>query len=271
MSSTDMGPRIAHLRRSSGRTQEELATELGVSRQAVSKWESGAAIPETDKLLQLADVFGCTLDHLLKGTAQSAPAAHDAPQEKCGRLVLEWRPGDRRTRTSERTVFGMPLWQVGRHARGFFAVGLEARGVVAVGLLARGVVSLGLLSLGIVSFGLLAVGVAAFGLLAIGLAAAGCFAAGLVAAGAVALGALSLGAVACGGFSAGALALGAYGALGDHAQAMVALGDSEAVGSVFSYLGDLTPAARATALEALDRVTPAWLGWAKDLFAAMLG
>lgn len=48
-------------------TQERLAMLLGVSRQAISKWESGKAYPEMDKLLMICDLFGCTLDDLVLG------------------------------------------------------------------------------------------------------------------------------------------------------------------------------------------------------------
>lgn len=48
-------------------TQEELADKLGVSRQSVSKWETGEAYPETDKLISLADLFSVTLDALVRG------------------------------------------------------------------------------------------------------------------------------------------------------------------------------------------------------------
>lgn len=50
-----------------GYSQEELAEKVGVSRQAVSKWENGSAYPELDKLMNLCELFHCTLDDLLKG------------------------------------------------------------------------------------------------------------------------------------------------------------------------------------------------------------
>lgn len=50
-----------------GYSQEELAERVGVSRQAVSKWENGSAYPELDKLMNLCELFHCTLDDLLKG------------------------------------------------------------------------------------------------------------------------------------------------------------------------------------------------------------
>lgn len=61
-----LGENIQYLRRKNGLTQETLAQRLGVSRQTVSKWESGEALPELTKLPELGDVFGCKLDTLLR-------------------------------------------------------------------------------------------------------------------------------------------------------------------------------------------------------------
>ena len=64
------------LRKKSGLSQEQLAEALNVSRQAISKWEGGSAMPESDKLLALSNYFGVSLDYLLKdGTPDAAPAA----------------------------------------------------------------------------------------------------------------------------------------------------------------------------------------------------
>lgn len=54
------------LRKASGMTQTELAEKLDVSRQAVSRWEMGTAKPEVDTLIAISDLFGVTLDYLLK-------------------------------------------------------------------------------------------------------------------------------------------------------------------------------------------------------------
>ena len=54
------------LRKASGMTQTELAEKLDVSRQAVSRWEMGTAKPEVDTLIAISDLFGVTLDSLLK-------------------------------------------------------------------------------------------------------------------------------------------------------------------------------------------------------------
>lgn len=56
-----------------GMTQEELADRLEISRQSVSKWETGASIPDVEKLVKLAQLFGVTLDELVTGK-RPAPA-----------------------------------------------------------------------------------------------------------------------------------------------------------------------------------------------------
>lgn len=66
---------LSILRRRAGYTQEALAEALGVSRQAVSKWESGQTLPEAATLLTLADLLSCTLDQLMRETL----AGDDSP------------------------------------------------------------------------------------------------------------------------------------------------------------------------------------------------
>jgi len=66
--------KLQTVRKRSGLSQEELAEQLGVSRQSVSKWELGQAYPETGKLIELSRLFGVTVDELLKeGQAPSPP------------------------------------------------------------------------------------------------------------------------------------------------------------------------------------------------------
>ena len=61
-----LSEKLYKLRKDSGFSQEQLAEQLGVSRQAVSKWESGTAIPESDKLIAISNYFGVSVDYLLK-------------------------------------------------------------------------------------------------------------------------------------------------------------------------------------------------------------
>ena len=62
----DISEKILKLRKANNMTQEQLAEQLQVSRQAVSKWESGQAVPDADKLPAMSDLFHVTIDYLLK-------------------------------------------------------------------------------------------------------------------------------------------------------------------------------------------------------------
>ena len=59
-----LADKIIALRKKAGWSQEELAGQLGVSRQSVSKWEGAQSIPDMDKLLQLSRIFGVSTDYL---------------------------------------------------------------------------------------------------------------------------------------------------------------------------------------------------------------
>ena len=79
------GTNLQALRRRSNMTQEGLADALGVSRQSVSKWESDGSFPEMDKLLQLCDLFGCSLDTLVRGSVGDGRArTEDAADAQAG-------------------------------------------------------------------------------------------------------------------------------------------------------------------------------------------
>ena len=58
--------KLQKLRKERGWSQEELANRITVSRQAVSKWELGTAVPDTDNIVQLSELFGVTTDYLIK-------------------------------------------------------------------------------------------------------------------------------------------------------------------------------------------------------------
>ena len=76
-----LGEKIFSLRGAANMSQGDLAEKLNVSRQSISKWETDASVPELDKLIQLSDLFGITLDELVRSdelrqtTAQSEPTA----------------------------------------------------------------------------------------------------------------------------------------------------------------------------------------------------
>ena len=76
-----MGSKLAQARRKNNLTQEQLAEQLGVTRQAVSRWESDAAYPETDKIVRMSQLLGVSCDWLLRDGADDAgngPAAAPA-------------------------------------------------------------------------------------------------------------------------------------------------------------------------------------------------
>ena len=63
----NIADRIQYLRKQKGLSQEELADKIGVSRQAVSKWESEQSTPDLDKIIVMSDLFEVTTDYILKG------------------------------------------------------------------------------------------------------------------------------------------------------------------------------------------------------------
>lgn len=75
-----IGTRIAEARKRKGLTQDQLAEAMGVSPQAVSKWENDISCPDITLLPQLADYFGISVDDLLRGA--SAPEAQIVPEEE---------------------------------------------------------------------------------------------------------------------------------------------------------------------------------------------
>lgn len=75
-----LADRILELRKQKGISQEALADKLGVSRQAISKWESEQSTPEMDKIVLMSDFFEVTTDYLLKGIE---PARKDGERGKC--------------------------------------------------------------------------------------------------------------------------------------------------------------------------------------------
>lgn len=75
VSSMKIGSNIAALRKEKGITQEELANALGVSAQAVSKWENNSSCPDVSLLTVIADYFGVTVDALLRSGAEEITRA----------------------------------------------------------------------------------------------------------------------------------------------------------------------------------------------------
>ena len=77
-----LGKRIGALRREKGLKQDELAEKLGVSPQAVSKWETDQTCPDISLLPLLAQILGITVDELLSGKQEAAPIVQMLPEDQ---------------------------------------------------------------------------------------------------------------------------------------------------------------------------------------------
>lgn len=243
-----LGEKLAMYRKQNNYTQEQLAELLGVSRQAVSKWESDLAYPETEKLVKLSELYDCSLDYLIKDKQPEAQQPYTLLN--LNSLCFE--------RKSKRTVRGVTLWHIN------IGPGRTAKGIFALGLVARGVFSCGLFSVGVFSCGLMSLGLLAFGSIALGLLALGAIAVGVIALGGVAVGVLALGGCAIGLVSAGGAAAGQYLAVGDSAKAQIAIGFTEAHGE-FTCIGDDIKAHYPDILQTIETQVPSWLQWAADI------
>lgn len=130
-----LNEKILYYRRVAKLSQEELAAMVGVSRQAVSKWELGDATPEVDKLLALARAFGVTTDELLDGGDPSRDREEaEAPREE--------PPGQTAPNAPQEGNFEKTTGLIGRLIRtyGWLAgvrIALSGLGFTLVGALAR--------------------------------------------------------------------------------------------------------------------------------------
>ena len=226
--------KLAELRRKEGLSQEQLADRLGVTRQSVSKWESGAAMPELSKLIALSELFSVSVDYLVKeriDKPEPAPAAAPSNLEKRVEEI------SRHFRTwawdSKTEVFGLPLVSIRFSSYPRIMARDAAKGIIAIGNIAVGAVSLGVLSAGLLSIGVISAGLFALGSLAFGAAALGAVSVGLLAFGPVALGLWYAGGVA---------ALGGKIAVGVAAVGETAVGYDAAGKHVLLWGGGLTQA-----------------------------
>ena len=255
----DFRERLFDLRRQAGLSQEELANLLGVTRQAVQKWEAGTSRPDMDNLVSLADYFKVSLDFLVTGKAAAPPPAstiinnyyNDHPEHR----HYEYK--------SKRTLFGLPLVHVncGFH-HNYWARGIIAIGNVATGPVALGGVTFGLFTLGGVSIGLLL----ALGAISIGAVSIGGMAAGLLAWGGMALGWLAVGGISMGTYAAGGVAVGSQAAVGSVAAAQhLAIGaEADGAQTILIPLEGLKGADLDTARAAIDAAcagAPGFVSW----------
>ena len=239
------GEKIAKCRKEKDLTQTQLAEELGVTRQAISRWESDLAFPETDNLLKMSKLFAVTTDWLLKYDESE----YTEPENRIIKFDLKNFCLEYKSKTH---LGKLPLVHVN------IGIGKTAKGVFAFGLTSIGVVSFGLLSLGIISFGLLCFGLISFASISGGVFAFGGVALGCMAFGGLAIGIYSVGGCAIGLFAVGGYANAYYVAIGDVAVGQIALGKSSASGSVIEVLLPQYEDMKPELYQRLDEIPKFW-------------
>ena len=90
-----VGDRIQNLRKTKGMSQEELADKVGVSRQAVSKWESEQETPDLEKIVIMSELFEVTTDYLLKGIEPVKTDDHKTMADLVDQKILTEKNGKR--------------------------------------------------------------------------------------------------------------------------------------------------------------------------------
>ena len=212
----DFRERLFDLRRQAGLSQEELANLLGVTRQAVQKWEAGTSRPDMDNLVSLADYFKVSLDFLVTGKEATPPPAPTIVNNYYNGRPERWHYEYK----SKRTLFGLPLVHVSLGHGNHWARGIIAVGDIATGVVALGGIAVGLFGLGGVSLGLLL----ALGALSLGAVSIGGVALGALAWGGVAMGWLAIGGIAMGVYAGGGVVTASKIAVGNVATAPLAIG-----------------------------------------------
>lgn len=100
--------KLSYLRKKFGWSQEELADKMEVSRQSVSKWESGQSIPEIEKLIRLSDIFEVSLDYLLKDGPEG-DGSGDAFEENVNQRVVTMNEARKFLEVKEQTSKNVAL------------------------------------------------------------------------------------------------------------------------------------------------------------------
>lgn len=245
--------KLLSLRKMKRYSQEQLADLLGISRQSVSKWESGQAMPELGKIIQISNLFSVPVDDLVrderelvresvqdiafvKPTYSQEPALkmeNVASEEEIRKNILEMKDTIQQISKSVNapagfeyksrvSIFGIPLVHI--HFGKLFHVGVFPynNACVAKGIFAAGDLAVGVVSFGAASFGIISLGGAAIGLLSVGI---------------VAVGGLALGFSSIGIYAIGCAAMGIHAAVGISVSARTAVGTEEAKGLYQMLLG----------------------------------
>ena len=251
------GEKIVQCRKKLGLTQQQLADMLGVSRQAVSRWESDCAFPETDNLIKMSEMFDCSVDYLLKYNSEAEQVNGGNKDEKDS-VAIDLKALVKNLRfeyKSKTTVFGVPLIHINI---GMFAV---AKGIIAIGPIAIGLVSFGVIGIGLITLACLALGGAAWGAIAGGIVAFGGVAVGFIAFGGLAVGVMSIGGCSIGLFSIGGYANGRFIAVGGYAVGQIALGETTAIGEKISVTASTYEQLKEEAFALMDGYSPFWRGF----------
>lgn len=236
----NLGEKLQLLRNNNRLSQEELGEKLGVSRQAISKWESGQSTPDLKKLIAISELYNITIDSLVKDEYEfdvfknNEVSSVDNQEEKKednknAQIVININKDSIFTShsveyeyKSKKSIFGVPLVHVNL-GKGF----KKAKGIIAVGNISCGIISSGFVSLGVLSCGFLSIGGISLGLISIAiLLAIGVFSLGSFSVGAISVGIFSFGAVSIGKYAFGACAIASDIAIGDYARANVAIGNT---------------------------------------------
>ena len=85
----DLSEKIFKMRKANGLSQDELSDQMSVSRQSISKWESGQSTPELDKIIKLAEIFDVTTDYLLQPSETDELIMKTSILEKQQREILD--------------------------------------------------------------------------------------------------------------------------------------------------------------------------------------
>ncbi|MEG0366008.1 MAG: helix-turn-helix transcriptional regulator [Coprobacillus sp.] len=231
---------LIELRKQKGYSQEELAYQLGVSRQSVSKWESGLSTPELDRLVEIADLYKVSLDELVRGEKPEQKEFYIS-DEQLTRIVRKSREYEYK---SKFTIFGVPLIHVNIGRGRKVAKGIFAFGNIAIGIFALGGIGIGLIGLGGIGMGLLAIG---------GLSIGG-----------LSFGGVSIGIVAVGGFAMGVYSIGGFAvatevAVGGRASGFVAIGASPSGQYIIKTSGQVNTKEVYDALSQLPVTIPEWI------------
>lgn len=245
-----LGEKIIKLRQSKGLSQEEFGAEMGVSRQAVSKWETSQAVPDVDKIIQMSDFFGVTTDYLLKDTDNQPYSVNETSNSSAPKKAIKERLHFERK--SKKTFLGLPLYHIN--------IGLgayKAKGVFSIGMISTGLISIGLLSIGLLSWGIFSLGLLlSIGNIALGGISLGGVSVGILALGGVAIGIFSFGGLSVGVYSMGGCAIGSQIAFGGYAQGYIAVGDKAVGNHAFNITGDIPQAVKDEVIQIISEELP---------------